>query len=241
MWWDNPPWSQKSIMHIGSMQLWQPKSLPWWQRHQMTIPAPNTTTYRLLAEAVLLNGNSFMGYLMPKIPKSDDLYDLLQPQQRAAQHPGLNHRHLYRSARNLALAMDAIHRKGYVIGDVNFRNALFNDQALITVVDCDSMQVTDAQNVVHRCSLASLNTRHPNCKAKTSPKLFAPPTTMPSGLAVLTFQLLMQGFHPFAQPLPVRQMSSKCMFIASPTNIPVCNQPNVCTTQGSTTYWGVTR
>jgi hypothetical protein len=65
--------------------------------------------------------------------------------------PKLNHRHLYRSARNFALAMAAIHRKGYVIGDVNFKNALFNDDALITVVDCDSMQVTDAQNIVHRC------------------------------------------------------------------------------------------
>ena len=66
---------------------------------------------------IVLNNGAFVGYIMPKIPKSDNLYDLLQPQQRAKQHGQLNHRHLYRTARNLAIAMDAIHQKGYVIGE----------------------------------------------------------------------------------------------------------------------------
>ncbi len=154
-------------------------------------------------EAVLYNGNTFMGYIMPKIPKSDDLYDLLQPQQRAIQHPNLNHRHLYRSARNLALAMAAIHRKGYVIGDVNFKNALFNDDALITVVDCDSMQVTDAHNVVHRCLVGIPEYTSPELQGKDFVKEVRTANNDAFGLAVLTFQLLMQGFHPFAgRPLP---------------------------------------
>ena len=154
-------------------------------------------------EAVLYNGNTFMGYLMPKIPKSDDLYDLLQPQQRAQQHPTLNHRHLYRSARNFALAMAAIHRKGYVIGDVNFKNALFNDDALITVVDCDSMQVTDAQRVVHRCLVGIPEYTSPELQGQDFAKVNRSANNDAFGLAVLTFQLLMQGFHPFAgRPLP---------------------------------------
>jgi hypothetical protein len=154
-------------------------------------------------EAVLYNGNTFMGYIMPKIPKSDDLYDLLQPQQRAQQHPTLNHRHLYRSARNFALAMAAIHRKGYVIGDVNFKNALFNDDALITVVDCDSMQVTDAQRVVHRCLVGIPEYTSPELQGQDFAKVDRSANNDAFGLAVLTFQLLMQGFHPFAgRPLP---------------------------------------
>ena len=154
-------------------------------------------------EAVLYNGNTFMGYIMPKIPKSDDLYDLLQPQQRAQQHPTLNHRHLYRSARNLALAMAAIHRKGYVIGDVNFKNALFNDDALITIVDCDSMQVTDAKNVVHRCLVGIPEYTSPELQGQDFAKVDRSANNDAFGLAVLTFQLLMQGFHPFAgRPLP---------------------------------------
>jgi len=154
-------------------------------------------------EVVLLNGNTFSGYLMPKIPKSDDLYDLLQPQQRAKKHPSLNHDHLYRSARNLALAMDAIHKKGYVVGDVNFRNALFNDNALITLVDCDSMQVSDAQNKIHRCLVGIPEYTAPELQNQNLANINRTANHDAFGLAVLIFQLLMQGFHPFAgRPLP---------------------------------------
>ena len=154
-------------------------------------------------EVVLLNGTEFAGYLMPKIPESNDLYDLLQPQRRAKKHPSLNHRHLYRSARNLALAMATIHKKGYVVGDVNFRNALFNDNALITLVDCDSMQVSDAQNKIHRCLVGIPEYTAPELQNQNLANINRTANHDAFGLAVLIFQLLMQGFHPFAgRPLP---------------------------------------
>ncbi|MBM4413334.1 MAG: hypothetical protein FJ040_07820, partial [Chloroflexi bacterium] len=129
--------------------------------------------------------------------KSDDLYDLLQPQQRKKQHGHLNHRHLYRTARNLSLAMEAIHRKKYVIGDVNFKNALFNDDALITIVDCDSMQVTDANGIVHRCIVGMPEYTPPELQGKDFNQEIRTANHDAFGLAVLIFQLLMQGFHPF--------------------------------------------
>lgn len=146
---------------------------------------------------VVLSGRNFAGYIMPKLPKSDDLYDLLQPQQRKKQHGQLNHRHLYRTARNLALAMEAIHQKNYVIGDVNFKNALFNDDALITVVDCDSMQVTEANGTVHRCIVGMPEYTSPELQGKDFNKEIRTANHDAFGLAVLIFQLLMQGFHPF--------------------------------------------
>lgn len=178
--------------------------------HAMVATPPNDITRATVnhvsiawPEAVLLNGTSFAGYLMPKIPKSDNLYALLQPQQRAQKHPSLNHRHLYRSARNLAFAMDAIHQKGYVVGDVNFRNALFNDRALITLVDCDSMQVTDAQNKIHRCLVGIPEYTAPELQKKDLATINRTINHDAFGLAILIFQLLMQGFHPFAgKPLP---------------------------------------
>ncbi len=152
---------------------------------------------------VLYNGTQFVGYTMPKIKKSDDLYDLLQPQQRAKEHSGLNHRHLYRTARNLALAMDAIHQKGYVIGDVNFKNALFNDDALITMVDCDSMQVTDAAGIVHHCLVGVPEYTPADLQGMDFARVTRTPNHDAFGLAILIFQLLMQGFHPFAgKPRP---------------------------------------
>jgi len=146
---------------------------------------------------IVMNGRNFAGYIMPKLPKSDDLYDLLQPQQRKKQHGHLNHRHLYRTARNLALAMEAIHQKNYVIGDVNFKNALFNDDALITVVDCDSMQVTEANGTVHRCIVGMPEYTSPELQGKDFNKEIRTANHDAFGLAVLIFQLLMQGFHPF--------------------------------------------
>lgn len=155
---------------------------------------------------VLYSGKQFVGYTMPKIKKADDLYDLLQPQQRAKQHGSLNHRHLYRTARNLAIAMDAIHQKGYVLGDVNFKNALFNDDALITIVDCDSMQVTDAAGVVHRCLVGVPEYTPADLQGVDFSQVSRTKNHDAFGLAVLIFQLLMQGFHPFAgKPRPGEQ------------------------------------
>lgn len=152
---------------------------------------------------VLYSGKQFAGYTMPKIKKSDDLYDLLQPQQRAKQHGSLNHRHLYRSARNLALAIDAIHQKGYVVGDVNFKNALFNDDALITMVDCDSMQVTDSAGIVHHCLVGVPEYTPAELQGVDFSRMTRTKNHDAFGLAVLIFQLLMQGFHPFAgKPRP---------------------------------------
>ena len=152
---------------------------------------------------VLYSGKQFVGYIMPKLKKSDDLYDLLQPQQRAKQHGNLNHRHLYRTARNLAIAIDAIHRKGYVLGDVNFKNALFNDDALITIVDCDSMQVTDSAGVVHRCLVGVPEYTPADLQGVDFSRVNRTTNHDAFGLAILIFQILMQGFHPFAgRPKP---------------------------------------
>jgi hypothetical protein len=160
------------------------------------LPPLNHVSITWPTDLVFKNGQ-FCGYIMPKLPKSDDLYLLLQPQQRKTNHPTLNHQHLYRSARNLAIAVDAIHQKGYVIGDVNFKNALFNDKSLITIVDCDSMQVTDAQGVIHRCLVGVPEYTPTELQNQDFNRINRTPSHDTFGLAILIFQLLMQGFHPF--------------------------------------------
>lgn len=119
-------------------------------------PVDDTKTLNHISIAwptsTIINGHhDTVGYLMPKLTASGSLYNLIQPQQRQKRHSKLNHRHLYRTARNIALAMKAIHDKNYVIGDVNFNNILFNDVALVTMIDCDSMQVIEHDGTVHYC------------------------------------------------------------------------------------------
>jgi DNA-binding helix-hairpin-helix protein with protein kinase domain len=146
----------------------------------------------------LYNGSHFVGYVMPKILKSDDIYALIQPQQRAKKYPKANHQMLYRVARNLATAVASIHRKNHIIGDINFKNALFNDQSLITLVDCDSMQVRDARGNIHRCLVGLPEFTAPELQGADFSKVSRTQHSDTFGLATLIFQLVMQGFHPFA-------------------------------------------
>jgi hypothetical protein len=146
----------------------------------------------------LYSGSRFMGYVMPKLPKSDDMYILTQPQQRAQKYPKATHQLLYRVGRNLATAMASIHAKNHIVGDVNFKNVMFNEQALITLVDCDSMQVTDARGNIHHCLVGLPEFTAPELQGKDFSKVNRTQHSDTFGLAVLLFQLLMQGFHPFA-------------------------------------------
>ena len=148
---------------------------------------------------VVTNVNGFVGFLMPKIGKSYVLYDLLQPKIRLQRHPAMNHAYIYRVARNLASAMDAIHRKGYVIGDVNDKNALFNHHALITLIDCDSMQVVDRQGTCHPCLVGVPEMMAPELHGMdfTNTQNRRTASSDEYTLAIIIFKLLMEGFHPF--------------------------------------------
>jgi len=176
-------------------------------------------------DVILCNGQ-FVGYVMPKLPKSYDLYELINPQQRQKKHGHFDHRHLYRVARNLAYAMDAIHSKNYVIGDVNFKNALFNNQSLITLVDCDSMQVQASNGTIYRCTVSMPEYTPPELQGKDLNQEVRTPNHDAFGLAVLIFQLLMQGFHPFtgrAKPgTPDREQAH--VYCIQHQIFPYCNQ-----------------
>lgn len=149
-------------------------------------------------QALVLDGTKEVGYLMPRIQIVNPLWHLIQPRIRQQYHGQLNHRHFYRTARNLALAMELLHNKNIVVGDVNATNILFNHDALVTFIDCETMQMTMADGAVHRCNVGMLEYTPPELHDIT---LFSEVDRTANhdafGLAVLIFQLLMQGYHPF--------------------------------------------
>ncbi|MFN5060159.1 MAG: protein kinase domain-containing protein [Chloroflexota bacterium] len=165
---------------------------------------PTRTTLKHVSIAwpsdLIYENKKVVGFVMPKMGKSNRLYELIQPQLRAKQHPTLSYKYNYRVAANLAQAMASIHAKNYVIGDVNEHNALFNDQALITIIDCDSMQVIDTQtNTVFPCLVGVPEMTAPELQGVDFSKS-ANARTQDSdvfALAIIIFKLLMEGFHPF--------------------------------------------
>jgi formylglycine-generating enzyme required for sulfatase activity len=92
-----------------------------------------------------------------------------------------------------------LHTRDYVIGDVNESNVLVADDALVTLVDTDSFQVRALHNgLVYRCPVGKPEFTPPELQGRNFASIDRTSEHDWFGLAVLIFQLLMEGTHPFA-------------------------------------------
>jgi len=141
----------------------------------------------------------FVGFLMPRVKGMHSILDFYNPKTRRQKCPFFNYHYLHRTARNLAAAMGALHARGYCVGDVNESNILVSDTALVTLVDTDSFQVADPDSgVVYRCPVGKPEFTPPELQSQNFGQLDRLPEHDLFGLAVLIFQLLMEGTHPFS-------------------------------------------
>ncbi|MBD2384403.1 tetratricopeptide repeat protein [Cylindrospermum sp. FACHB-282] len=142
---------------------------------------------------------SIIGFLMPRIQGMRPIIDFYNPRTRREHCPLFNYQYLLRTARNLAAAIAALHASQYYIGDVNESNILVSDTALVTLVDTDSFQVRDPEkNIVYRCSVGKPEFTPPELQNKIFAQYDRENSHDLFGLAVLIFQLLMEGTHPFS-------------------------------------------
>jgi serine/threonine protein kinase len=138
---------------------------------------------------------------MPRIDKSPTVFTIYNPNLRRQRYPTFDWRFLHRTARNLAAALNALHIHSYVVGDVNQKNILVTPNAMVTWVDTDSFQVPDStghnNGLVYRCSVGVPEYTPPELQGINLDLVNRLPEHDCFGLAVMIFQLLMQGFHPF--------------------------------------------
>ncbi len=152
-------------------------------------------------ELVVASSGVVEGFLMPRIDLSSTvpLFQVYNPASRLQIAPAFTWRYLLRTARNVAAIVDSLHRAGYVVGDINESNLLVNRRALAVLVDCDSMQVRDpATGVVHRGGVGKPEFTAPELLGRdlsTTDRTFE---SDDFAVAVLVFQLLLEGVHPFA-------------------------------------------
>jgi len=140
-----------------------------------------------------------VGFLMPRIQGMRPIIDFYNPRTRRQHCPLFNYQYLLRTARNLAAAFGALHTSNYCIGDVNESNILVSNTALVTLVDTDSFQVRDPdQNIIYRCAVGKPEFTPPELQNKTFAQYDRENFHDLFGLAVLIFQLLMEGTHPFS-------------------------------------------
>ena len=146
-------------------------------------------------DRLLTASGECVGYVMPY---AKDKVTLSTVYDTSTQPRWADYAFLLRTAKNVAIAVSALHRNGYVVGDLKGDNILIGPDASVAVVDTDSVQVRTAGQVF-RCEVGTDD--------------FMPPEILQAGLAyrdfdrhphhdcfglgVVIFRLLMDGNHPF--------------------------------------------
>jgi DNA-binding helix-hairpin-helix protein with protein kinase domain len=140
---------------------------------------------------------SAVGFLMPRVDGHREIHALYGPTARKAAFPDASWAFLVRAGRNLAAAFDAVHRHGHVIGDVNQGNVVVSRKATVRLIDCDSFQITH-QGQAYPCRVGVPLFTPPELQHQRLDNVQRTHDHDRFGLAVLVFQLLFMGRHPFA-------------------------------------------
>jgi DNA-binding helix-hairpin-helix protein with protein kinase domain len=144
-----------------------------------------------------------VGFLMPRVDGHREIHALYGPADRKTAFPDASWAFLVRVARNVAAAFDAVHRHGHVGGDVNQGNVVVSRRATVRLIDCDSFQISHLGRT-YPCPVGVPLFTPPELQGQ---RLDCVERTLDHdgfGLAVLVFQLLFVGRHPFAGRHPER-------------------------------------
>ena len=142
-------------------------------------------------------GGPVVGFVMPKIADAEPIHKVYGPTHRKETFPHADWRFLVRAAKNLAAAFYVIHQYGYVIGDVNEGNILVNERACVRLIDCDSFQVRSKEQT-WCCEVGVAQFTPPEIQKSGNFRHERTANHDNFGLAVLIFQLLFLGRHPYA-------------------------------------------
>ena len=149
--------------------------------------------------STLSNGNPAVveGILMPRIVDHKEIHHLYSVAQRKKDFPEVDWGFLLHTARNCAIAFEAVHRHGHVVGDVNQKNVMVSRKGIVALVDCDSFQVAEGARIF-RCGVGVPEYTPPELHGRNFSSLDRAANHDLFGLAVLVFHLLMMGRHPFS-------------------------------------------
>lgn len=172
-----------------------------------------------------------VGFLMQQVDLSTHIpvAHLYNPQARQTRAPGFDWSYLVKTAANIARVVESLHASGYVVGDINESNLLVSNQALVTLVDCDSIQVPRKGGGHFRCTVRTRTFTPPELLGRDLTEVDQTVEHDRFALAALLFQLLMEGTPPFAgvwqgpgsdSCLDLRIMRGDSPFLGSPNVLP---------------------
>ena len=158
-----------------------------------------------------------IGFVMKKIAQAAEVHTLHSPKSRLKKFPEASWAFLLHVATNIARAVATMHEHGFVIGDVNPKNILVTRQATVYLLDCDSFQFR-SEGKTYRCGGGFPEYTPPELQGIPFAAVDRTPEHDCFGLAVVIFQLLFLGRHPFsgrfsgAGELPLEQAIRELRF-----------------------------
>ncbi|MCF8450237.1 MAG: protein kinase [Taibaiella sp.] len=161
--------------------------------------SPDIETYAAWPiDLALDNTGAVCGFVMKKLTGYVPLHHVFSPMDRKKMFPDKGYNFLVHVGRNIATAFYKLHEAGLVVGDVNEGNLLISSSGIANFIDCDSFQVKNNDSY-YFCEVGVPRYTPPELlKKSTFEKVVRTTNTDNFSLAVLLFQLLFLGRHPFA-------------------------------------------
>ncbi|WP_322762953.1 hypothetical protein [Frankia sp. Cr2] len=144
-------------------------------------------------------GGPVRGFVMPTAGSCVPVHQLYNPGHRKQEQPQLSWKNLLVTARNTADGFAAVHQRGLVVGDVNENSVMVApNNGHVMLIDADSFQV-NADGRVFPCLVGVPDFTPPELHAVGDfSRMVRTANHDNFGLAILIFQLLLGGRHPFA-------------------------------------------
>jgi DNA-binding helix-hairpin-helix protein with protein kinase domain len=148
-------------------------------------------------EVLFAPTGEFIGFAMRRVGGHKPIHQLYSPASRKNEFSNASFPFLVHAALNVARAVAIVHNTGCIIGDVNHSGILVSDTATATLIDSDSFQVpTPGQ--AYLCHVGVPEFTPPELQGARLDQTRRTTNHDAFGLAVLIFQLLFMGRHPFA-------------------------------------------
>jgi serine/threonine protein kinase len=157
---------------------------------------------------VVYEDAQFAGFIMPTIDMASTvgIHRITNPSDRNREDPtrpgawmaGFTWRYLVRAAVNLVQVTHAMHVAGTVIGDFNDANVRVGRDARVALLDCDSMQITDATSgEMYLCRVGRPEYTAPELLHEDWNITPREPSSDIFALSIHLYALLLEGEHPF--------------------------------------------
>jgi DNA-binding helix-hairpin-helix protein with protein kinase domain len=164
--------------------------------------------------------NRFAGFIMRLVSDCKPLHELYAPGSRKSHFPKADYRFLTRAALNIARAVAQVHDSSCVIGDINHSGVLVSQQATAALIDADSFQIAEG-GIRHLCKVGVPEYTPPELQSQKLDQIARTPNHDAFGLAIIIFQLLLMGKHPFSGrfngqgDMPMERAIGECRFAYS--------------------------